>query len=374
MATAGGGKRSAEGDEPPDSGQAKILQEPTPLQFPGRARGFLKPVPYTEEMNAVIRLLQIALKPLVLIALLAPPSWLSTAQAQGVRPRSGGPRPRAEPPESWSPAVTSQFFTDAFVELEGPRPDFTKRADSTATRGDFAEEGAVPGAVLWASYVSGDTLVDEIKTMKLEIDKLIAKKRDFTGGGYIEARNNFSSIAAAFAVITVYDGDVRWTDNASRARDRFAAAAFECNQGNDKTFTIATQAAEDLEKLISGSQLDGSGAKQVEWQRIAARPPLMARLERAEKALAEVSASEAAFTKAPERLVHEAEIVALIGEFIQQPEFEDFSDETYRGYASTMRDAAVQAAAATRKGDFAAAQSAISALRKSCDTCHGDYR
>ena len=67
-------------------------------------------------------------------------------------------------------------------------------------------------------------------------------------------------------------------------------------------------------------------------------------------------------------------MVALIGEFIQQPQCDDFGDETYRGYASTMRDAAVQAAAATRKGEFAAAQAAVSALRKSCDTCHADYR
>lgn len=326
-------------------------------------------------MPVLTRPLHVATRALAVIALIAPLPWLATAHAQGGRPRSGVPRPRAEPPGSWSPAVTSQFFRDAFAELEGPRPDFTKLPEPNDSGGGATkEEDAPAGPGAWSSLVSADTLADEIKTMKMEVDKTIAKKRDFTGGGYIEARNGFSSIAAAFAVITVYDGDVRWKDGAGRARDRFAAAAFECNQGNDKTFAIATQAAEDLQKLISGSQLDGVPAKQVDWNRIAARPPLMARLERAEKGLAEVSASDTAFAKDPERLLHEAEIVALIGEFIQQPQCEDFDDDTYRGYASTMRDAAVKAAAATRKGDFAAAQAAISALRKSCDTCHADYR
>lgn len=310
----------------------------------------------------------------VLLALLALLPCPSAALAQFGSSRPATPRQRAEPPQSWSRGTAGQFFPDAFAELEGPRPDFTV-VTATQAGGSDAVEGSGRGvARTWSSLVSGETLADEIKTMKMDVDRVIAKKRDFTGGGYLDARNGFSSIAAAFAVIAVYDGDVRWKDNAPRARDRFAAAAFECNQGNDKTFAIATQAAEDLQKLTSGSRIDGTGDKQDDWSRIAARQPLMARLDRAEKTLAEVSATDAAFTKDSELLLHEAEIVALIGEFIQQPQCDDFDDETYRGYASTMRDAAVQLAAAAKKGEFAAAQSAISTLRKSCDTCHGDYR
>ena len=319
-----------------------------PLQFVGRALG--------------------------LLALFAPLLWLSTAHAQFGRSQPAGPRQRAEPPRSWPQSTAGQFFPDAFAELEGPRPDFSKRPEPAADDGPSGGDTSPAAGGSWASFVSGDTLADEVKMRKIDIDRLIAKKRDFVGGGYLEARDSFASIAAALAVIAVYDGDVRWKETAPRGRDRFAAVAVECNKGNDQTFAIATQAAEDLQKLISGSRLEGAPAEANDWSRIAARQPLMARLEQAEKALAEVSATEAAFTKDPERLLHEAEIVALIGEFIQQPQCDDFDDETYREYASTMRDAAVQAAAAARKGEFAAAQSAISILRKSCNTCHADYR
>ncbi len=312
---------------------------------------------------------------ITVLPLVAPLVASTPAMGQFGGGRSGTVRTRATPPVSWSSAVSSQFFPDAFAVLEGPRPDFSAVAESASQpNADSGMGGDTVSSGTWSSYVSGDTLADEIKTMKLEIDKIVAKKRDFTGGGYQDARNAFSSIAAAFGVISVYSGDVRWKESAARARDRFAAAANECSQGNDQTFAVATQAAEDLQKLISGSRLDGPVANTVAWNRIAARSPLMTRLERAEKGLAEVSASEAAFAKDPERFLHEAEIVAMIGEFIQQPDFEDFDDDTYREYASTMRNAAVQAAAATKKGDFATAQSAVSALRKSCDTCHGDYR
>ncbi len=316
--------------------------------------------------------LQIAKRATVLLAVFASFFPASPGHAQFPRSRSNGPRPRAQPPESWPQGVALQFFPNAFAEL-GPRPDLSKKKPP---HDDDSDDGSMPpaGGTSWSAIVSGETLVDEIKMMKLEIDKIVSKKRDFTGGGYLEARNHFSLIAASLAVVDVYDKDVRWKEAAARARDRFAAVASECNQGNDKTFAIATQAAEDLQKLVSGSRLIGAAANKVDWGRVAARSPLMMRLERAEKTLAEVSASETTFAKEPERFLHEAEIVALIGEFLQQPNCDDFSDDTYRDYASTMRDAAVQAAAAARKGDFATAQTAVSALRKSCDTCHADYR
>jgi cytochrome c556 len=318
--------------------------------------------------------LQFVGRVLGLIALLASLPWFSTAHAQFGRSRPAGPRQRAEPPRSWPQSTAAQFFPDAFAELEGPRPDFSKRPEPVEGDGSSTGDNGPAGGGSWSSFVSGDTLTDEVKMRKIDIDRLIAKKRDFVGGGYLDARDSFASIAASLAVLTVYDGDVRWKEAAPRGRDRFAAVAVECNKGNDQTFAIATQAAEDLQKLISGSRLEGEPSDVGDWSRIAARQPLMKRLQQAEKALAEVSASEAAFAKNIERLLHEAEIVALIGEFIQQPQCDDFDDETYREYASTMRDTAVQAAAAARKGEFATAQSAISTLRKSCDTCHGDYQ
>ena len=65
---------------------------------------------------------------------------------------------------------------------------------------------------------------------------------------------------------------------------------------------------------------------------------------------------------------------ATIGEVIQRPDFEYHDDDTYRGYASAMRDAAIQARDAAAKNDYDAARTAVGALKKSCDSCHGDYR
>ena len=75
-----------------------------------------------------------------------------------------------------------------------------------------------------------------------------------------------------------------------------------------------------------------------------------------------------------EKLLHEAELVATIGEAIQRPDYEYHDDDTYRGYAAAMRDAAIKARDAALKSDYDAARTAVGVLKKSCDSCHGDYR
>lgn len=295
----------------------------------------------------------------------------STALAQFGRPRPAGPVRRAAPPADWPAPIAEQFFSDAFATLEGPRPDFTAKrpapgATTTAT--------ATAGGFTWSALVSPETLVDEIKQMKRLVDQSVDKQRSFISGGFKDARNGFSSIAASFGVIAAYDGDVRWKKDAPQARDLFARVAFDCNQGNPATFSAAKKAAETLASLLDGNAIEAGAAAGLPWNRIAARTPLMWRLDAVETSLGEAIASQAAFDKEAERLVHEAEIAALIGEFIRQPDFEFHDDETYAGYASTMRDAAVAAAAAARNGDFDAASAAVSSLRKACTDCHGDYR
>ena len=56
------------------------------------------------------------------------------------------------------------------------------------------------------------------------------------------------------------------------------------------------------------------------------------------------------------------------------PDFEYHDDDSYRGYAAAMRDAAVEARAACEKKDYDAARTAVGKIEKSCDACHGDYR
>lgn len=301
----------------------------------------------------------------------APPAW-SQVRIKRVRPRE-----RAKPIAVWDKATASAFFADAFATLEGERPDFAANENAAAASPAAASAAPAAGGFKWSALISADTLVDEIKQMKAVAAKAVASASDFKGGGYDDARQAFSSIALCFAVIDGYDGDVRFKRDSAAARDLFARVGSNCKVGTQQTFNQAKARVADLDLLLQGNNLDApadGGEEEPSWSTIAARPPLMSRLETAEGVVNAAVASKEDFDKQVAQLLHEAEMVAMIGEAIQRPDHEYHDDDTYRGYAAGMRDAAVKARSAAQRSDYDAARAAVGELKKSCDTCHGAYR
>ena len=308
---------------------------------------------------------------------------LSVSQASSAPNRTGHRSPavtaRARPPATWDKATESAFFDDAFATLEGDRPDFTTRAPSS--RADAPSASTPPSTdsgtgFRWSTLVSPDTLADEIKETKSRVSAAVASASDFKGGGYDDARVGFSTIALAFAVIAAHDGDVRWKKHAEQARDLFARVGSNCKVGTAQSFAEAKARVDDLGTLLDGGSIEATAEREddFKWSQVAGRPALMARLEAADTFTAAAVASKDSFTKQVEKFQHEAEMIATIGAAIQLPDYEYHDDDAYRGHAAAMRDAAVQARDAAVKNDYGAARTAVGALKKSCDSCHGDYR
>jgi hypothetical protein len=289
---------------------------------------------------------------------------------------------RARPPATaWDRATagaSGTFRDDAFAELVGERPDFAAVASKgSAAPGAAGTAAANPAAGFrWSAIVSEETLTDEIKDMKGNLAQAVASPSAFKGGGYDKAREAFSAVALAFGVIAAYDQEVRWQKDAAAVRDLFARVGFNCKVGTDQSFAEAKLRVADLAELLDGTSPTARADRDDDfrWSQVAARPALMSRLELADERLGAAISSAGAFEKAVDQLRHDAEIVAAIGEAIRQPDYEYHDDETYLGYAATMRDAAVRARDAAKKKDYEAARSAVGDLKKSCDSCHGDYR
>lgn len=319
-------------------------------------------------------------RPRITLAVALAVAILSSAPAawSQVRFKRATPRERAKPIAVWDKATASAFFADAFATLEGERPDFAaNKTDAAEASTDGANAAPAAGGFKWSSLVSADTLVDEIKQMKAVAAKAVASASDFKGGGYDDARQAFTSIALCFGVIDGYDGDVRFKRDAAAARDLFARVGSNCKVGTQQTFNQAKARVADLDLLLQGSNLDAPpdvGAEGASWSTVAPRPALMSRLETAEGLANAAVASKEDFDKQVAQLLHEVEMAAVIGEAIQRPDHEYHDDKTYRGYAAEMCNAAVKARAAAQRSDYDAARAAVGELKKSCDTCHGDYR
>ena len=309
---------------------------------------------------------------LILLATLAVVATGGPAHAD----RAAKPVKRSAPPTgAWDKGTAGTFFDDAFATLDGPRPAFASRS-AAPVAAVAAATAPADGGFRWSTLVSEGTLTDEIKDMKAVVAAATARPADFKGGGYEQAREAFSSIALAFAVIAAYDQDVRWKKDAERARDLFARVGFNCKVGTDQSLAESKLGLADLEALLDGGAPERQADRDDDfrWSQVAGRPALMTRLEAAEAGVGARIASKAEFDRRIAALVHDAEMVAAIGEAIQQPDFEYHDDDTYRGYAAAMRDAALQLRAACDEKNYESARAAAGALKKSCDACHGDYR
>ncbi|MFM7108462.1 MAG: hypothetical protein ACKOZU_07680 [Planctomycetaceae bacterium] len=300
---------------------------------------------------------------------------------QGSRRKPPAQRRSPPPAGAWDPVTAGTFVPDAFAGLEGQRPLFAPggrgpQAGAPAGGAASPSRPSSGGGFAWSALVSEETLTDEIKEVKGVIATACAKPTDFKGGGFRQARAAFSSLATAFAVIAAYDKEIRWQKDAATARDLFARAGFNCKAGTDQSFAESKARLEDLEALLDGSPPKGKPDRDEDfmWSQVAARPALMTRLDQAQNAMRPAIASKADFGGKRDDLIRAVEMVAAIGEVIQQPDFEFHDDDTYKGYAAAMRDAAVEARAACDKKDYDAARAAVGKLEKSCDACHGDYR
>jgi hypothetical protein len=305
---------------------------------------------------------------------------LAVAAVAGLAADAKSPPRRARPPAAdWDRATAGSFFDDAFSVLQGPRPDFLSAPQPAVAPGLTPPSGGGEPAgdgFKWSALVSGDTLTDEIKEMKDRVAPTVATPSTFKGGGYNDAQKAFSMIALSFGLIASHDEDIRWRKDAATARDLFARAGFNCKVGTDQSFKESKLRVDDLEAMLQGNPPQGKPDRDEDfrWSQVSGRPPLMTRLEAAEKAIGAATASAGDFTKQLDVVFHEAEIVAAIGQVIQQPDFEYHDDDSYLGYAASMRDSAVSLREACLKKDYDAARTAAAGISKSCNDCHGDYR
>lgn len=295
---------------------------------------------------------------------------------------------RALPPK-WSETVRDVFFPNALEKLVGDRPDFgvATKLPGPAMPGPAAgtpgatgipdgEAPAASGGFKWSRLISAETLEDEVKLLQMQVGKNITTPAKFKGGGFKEGRKQFTELALLFAIISQYDGDVRWKAVAGGVRDLMARAGFNCKVGTDASYNEAKLRMEDLDQLVQGGTLSPPAADpDAKWNKIADRSPLMLRLEIAQQQyLAPAVANAGAFRKSADDVRREAELMAAIGEAIGQEGYEFADDDTYLGYAHEMRDAALEIVGAVKSNDYDTARAASGKVEKACSNCHEGYR
>jgi hypothetical protein len=279
--------------------------------------------------------------------------------------------PRRAAPPTWTPEVLDAFFTDAREALEGERPK-SATTSHAATNDTGAGE-----AFAWSRVVSADTLDTEVKHIANALAEPLASAAAFKAGGNKQCHASFSLLAVLWAVIDEYDGDdVRWRRDAAALRGSFARAARACRTASDEAFTEAAERRAELNDLIRGGRTAGGDVATSErWSDIAARKPLMQRMQTAVQERINPAMSDApTFTRAAVDVEHEAQMLVLLAEVIRRREYEYWDDETFNEYADELSAAAGELSRAAASGDYEAARAAAGRAAQACVTCHDGYR
>ncbi|MBM4003280.1 MAG: hypothetical protein FJ295_08335 [Planctomycetes bacterium] len=265
----------------------------------------------------------------------------------------------------------------------GGKPNGSKVAGSGSsggTRNQDASVGDGAGATEsgWASRIDGSVIEDEVKAVRIEVDECVTNPTDFAGRGYKLARMHFTTLAMLFGIASEYDGNVRWKSDAPSARDAFARAAANAKAGgNAQVYAEAKARKQDLQALIGGegfANKTNAEAKTV-WGQTCDRLPLMQRLELSQSMRMQPwTADKAGFKANKESLLHEAQIVAAIGEVLSREGMADADADEYTAFCHSLKKGALDVLEAIKLDNDDLARKAVGDINLSCDKCHGSYR
>lgn len=285
---------------------------------------------------------------------------------------------RARPPQ-WDPKEVSKvFWDDAREKLVGPRPDFggAPAAPNVAQTTEVAASDDGPGGFAWSKVIGPDALEDEIKSLQSAVSKNVTELGKFKSGGFKEGRRLFSELAVLFGIVAEYDQDVRWKKQAPGIRDLLARAGFNCKTYSDAAYNEAKLRRDDLESLVRGGTIATKEAdRKATWDKVAARPPLMQRMEAAhQQGIAVWTSNSGEFAKNAAKLAHEAQVLAAISAVIQKEGYEFADDSTYLEYARDMQNASLEVVGAVKAKNYEQARAASALIGKACSNCHDGYR
>jgi len=282
------------------------------------------------------------------------------------------------------------FFPDASRELGDPSTRVANRTAANpaapATAAVVAPSAAASprggGGFAWSKLISATTLEDEIKGSVNLVAADLQTPSKFKGGGNENTRTSYTELAVLFGVIGEYDGQVRWKDKAAGMREAFGAAADSCKVATDAALKKAKDQHESLKELVQGGNVTAPAAEaKPKWGELVDLPPLMRRLDQTrEERLQPWSSSAAEMNANQDKLVQEAELLAVLAQVLKDDDVrqtwdkEKGPDPAFGQYAEELQEHALEVAEAAKQKDLAKLQAAVGAVSQTCDKCHGDFQ
>jgi hypothetical protein len=187
-----------------------------------------------------------------------------------------------------------------------------------------------------------------------------------------------------FGVIAQYDGSVKFQKDAVALRDHLAKSAANSKVNDERAMIEAKKLLTELQDLRSGGKTtlapSGDDARPYgvsEVSEVMKRMQISTKPEGVDgKGLEFWTSSAGAFRNAKSEVVHEAELMAMMGKVLQDPQsFEQFAgNPDFDKFAKAVQDASVEIVAAAKSDNYDMARAAVGKITKACAGCHGAFR
>jgi hypothetical protein len=232
------------------------------------------------------------------------------------------------------------------------------------------------GQFRWSQYIAAEVLENEIKALHQQLQQGITTPGRYSTE-YAESRQRFAMLSLLFAIVSQYDGQVRWQKYGALAQATFAHAAATARVGTLQSYQTAKSRRDELGELIRGGTLEGkeSDIGDLSWPEVVDRVPIMIRLDSAvDETLKTGGASETVFSENLDRLSHEANLVSALSQVLIRHDMPDADEQDYSKHALVMNQAARELIEACKSKQFDPASTAINRIQQSCNNCHEAWR
>lgn len=292
--------------------------------------------------------------------------------------------PRAKPPSLEKSRFQGIFFSDVRQSLSGEFPEpasSSTGSNNNPSAAGLAQAGNVSNGTTassnglgWELLISSQSLEDLVKGSKLRLDRIITTPTAFAGGGYNEARREFSLLALLFAIIEHYPNEVRWKASAATARASMERTAANAKIGSRQVFDEAKKRLQDLQTVLDGATLAAEPKSEVIWENLIDISPLMKTLDWSyQQQLNKMVATPEAIQQNQDDILRLSELIRVLGKVAIVENMPNADDQQFVELAQQMIEAAGQIKQAVENGNADLARTASGRLGQACVNCHDKF-
>lgn len=293
--------------------------------------------------------------------------------------RAGNAGRKKGPPTSFDQRVEDAFFADVLKSHgKGTLDDVLKSGGSAPGQPKTTENDATGGSAEagWAKVISAETLENEIKAAINEAGPHIESKTKWnTGHGKV--RRLYTTMAVCFAVISKYDGNVKFKKDALTLRDGLSRSAANAKVNSDQAMQEAKARLNDLIQLRNGGNLPAgrNADPKAPFKAVADVSEMMKRIAAAHEegeCLKVWIAAADQFKAKKSQIVHQAEMLGMFAKVLQDPSYE--YPEEFAAIAKGVQAGAEEIVQAAKADNHQAAQMAVGKITNACTNCHGKFK